>query len=876
MERFTLKIIDKPKSSLRNACRLCGMDNPEKINILRDEDVFCDDDVPLATKINVCCGIEVAKKDRMPQKICSLCCDKINDFYEFREMCTATQVQTRDLLGLPREMPKPKSQPPPPSAPNPAPNVKTPSQTILEPPIITESRTRVERRMPEKRPPKDKKKKKKVTIVTPPEIKSEPDPKQTPGDVAPAPAPAPAVKKVKPKVKQKLKKKVQFAVKQKAFQKPAPKRPIVNDTEPKPKAKKARVEKVAKVVKVAKTPPMVTCPICKDSMEKDIYNVHMFQLHTPKTYEFGCSPCGVPFESKNDYNVHMVWHKNCNIPFRCFKCQGSFDRLSSYTIHAMKSCPAKHVFTNTVPNTQCTICGMDFATFNLYNWHGCFIKANSNCPKCNKFIRTKQNMFKHIFSCVGKGDFPPAPSQEEPEEEAPPPPPVSAPEVVKKVKPLKIKILDRKKYSSAVVAPVQKVIKTEPDSTLEIEESQVNVEAPSLHTTLDDIRPPEDGTEQPENMKVKKKKTLMNPYASLIRKIKQEPKDPKDTTTTLPAAKIVPEKLPENKKPEAPRPTVRVKQEPIDTGYEQMVNLAAKNIKKERIDPADEPPAPEIPPEPVQEETQGELQEPVQEESTEPTEPAQEEPPAQPTMLPRGIRIKQEVIVKPEPVDPAYDRYLPQKPIQKPVQKPLAKVAKKRVFKIPSALIKKIQQERSIREQEKSQSEPENTQNNHTEAENNDEAPQNSVPVITGVRSIEKSDFGSTSEPFYPVRIKSERISPPRTLPRVQENVAHEENGVNENGNHADEPGDQIGQEEVPPEEPTVAENTEEMAVDHVTEEIPVQKTVENTDNPPLENLPEEAAQENVPESASVVNNEHNGDANEHSRSTDQPEDGQK
>lgn len=39
----------------------------------------------------------------MPQKICNLCSDKISDFYEFREMCTATNVQTRDLLGLPRE-----------------------------------------------------------------------------------------------------------------------------------------------------------------------------------------------------------------------------------------------------------------------------------------------------------------------------------------------------------------------------------------------------------------------------------------------------------------------------------------------------------------------------------------------------------------------------------------------------------------------------------------------------------------------------------------------------------------------------------------------------------------------------------------------------
>lgn len=37
----------------------------------------------------------------MPQQICTLCCDKINDFYEFREMCAATNEQTRKLLRLP-------------------------------------------------------------------------------------------------------------------------------------------------------------------------------------------------------------------------------------------------------------------------------------------------------------------------------------------------------------------------------------------------------------------------------------------------------------------------------------------------------------------------------------------------------------------------------------------------------------------------------------------------------------------------------------------------------------------------------------------------------------------------------------------------------
>lgn len=41
----------------------------------------------------------------MPQNLCSLCADKINDFYEYREMCSATNIQTRRLLGLPENIP---------------------------------------------------------------------------------------------------------------------------------------------------------------------------------------------------------------------------------------------------------------------------------------------------------------------------------------------------------------------------------------------------------------------------------------------------------------------------------------------------------------------------------------------------------------------------------------------------------------------------------------------------------------------------------------------------------------------------------------------------------------------------------------------------
>ena len=45
----------------------------------------------------------------MPQFMCTLCVDKINDFFEFREMCYATDGQTRKLLGIKGE-PKSKSK----------------------------------------------------------------------------------------------------------------------------------------------------------------------------------------------------------------------------------------------------------------------------------------------------------------------------------------------------------------------------------------------------------------------------------------------------------------------------------------------------------------------------------------------------------------------------------------------------------------------------------------------------------------------------------------------------------------------------------------------------------------------------------------------
>lgn len=44
--------------------------------------------------------MQISKDDKMPQTVCITCIDKINNFYDFREICHATNIQTRKLLGL--------------------------------------------------------------------------------------------------------------------------------------------------------------------------------------------------------------------------------------------------------------------------------------------------------------------------------------------------------------------------------------------------------------------------------------------------------------------------------------------------------------------------------------------------------------------------------------------------------------------------------------------------------------------------------------------------------------------------------------------------------------------------------------------------------
>lgn len=128
MERFAFKIDAALKANLYKICRLCGIDNPSKVPILPKERDPIDLDEPslsqkvleligflvshirklhyIAQKYLLTIQLQVSQDDKMPQTMCSLCVDKINDFYEFREMCFATNNQTRKLLGLKQSDPQ--------------------------------------------------------------------------------------------------------------------------------------------------------------------------------------------------------------------------------------------------------------------------------------------------------------------------------------------------------------------------------------------------------------------------------------------------------------------------------------------------------------------------------------------------------------------------------------------------------------------------------------------------------------------------------------------------------------------------------------------------------------------------------------------------
>lgn len=74
MERFAIKIDKSVKSKLKNLCRLCGIDNPNQIDILNNEVLIVvdddEDEVSLCHKIFECVGIQVGIFESHQMDLC--------------------------------------------------------------------------------------------------------------------------------------------------------------------------------------------------------------------------------------------------------------------------------------------------------------------------------------------------------------------------------------------------------------------------------------------------------------------------------------------------------------------------------------------------------------------------------------------------------------------------------------------------------------------------------------------------------------------------------------------------------------------------------------------------------------------------------------
>lgn len=78
---------------MNDICRLCC--STKFVN-----NYIFDEDNALGLKMSVYLPIKVSKNDRLPQKLCDICCCKVNDFYQFYKTALEVQNRLRSILQL--------------------------------------------------------------------------------------------------------------------------------------------------------------------------------------------------------------------------------------------------------------------------------------------------------------------------------------------------------------------------------------------------------------------------------------------------------------------------------------------------------------------------------------------------------------------------------------------------------------------------------------------------------------------------------------------------------------------------------------------------------------------------------------------------------
>ncbi|XP_017131212.1 uncharacterized protein LOC108148624 [Drosophila elegans] len=345
MDRFAFKIDAALKANLCKICRLCGIDNPGKVQILlpNGEDTIDLDEPSMSQKIYELLGFTVAMDDKMPQTMCSQCVEKINDFYEFREMCYATNKQTRNLLGLKQI---------------------EPTKLIDLKPIVKE-----ELQLSEAAGKRGRKRKGEDTswprcnLNVKPQVKKEPfvwhkkqrmQPPQTQATIQP---------KIEPEIK---------------------KEPAEQETSLRLPHKKGGRKSI--------------CSVCGEKfLSKELADEHKTLVHVPSIPRYMCNACNQTYYIQSDIRAHQLWHKLSKTPYKCPLCDMSVANAYAFARHLREHTPSTPVQL-LVLDRECPLCKKTFVTNFFYNTHRCAIRKRK-CGGCSRALNTEAAYMRHAPTC---------------------------------------------------------------------------------------------------------------------------------------------------------------------------------------------------------------------------------------------------------------------------------------------------------------------------------------------------------------------------------------------------------------------------------------------------------------------------------------------
>ncbi|KAH8295450.1 hypothetical protein KR018_011346 [Drosophila ironensis] len=343
MERFAFKIDAALKANLYKICRLCGIDNPEKVQIENNDEIIDLEEPNMCQKIYELVGFKVSSTDKMPQTMCSLCVDKINDFYEFREMCYATNKQTRNLLGLPQIEP-----------------------TKL---VDFESIVKREPQVPAAAARRGRKRKT--------------DDSWTKCNLLNA--------------KQQVKRETLPWTKKLRMHQP-PTDQLLPKTEPDVKNEPLDLEPLSVRLppkKARKSP----CSVCGEKFfSKEQAEKHKSRVHIPSIPRYVCNACNQTHHHQTDIRAHQIWHKLSKTPYKCPLCEASLANAHAFTRHLREHTPPTPVEL-LVLDRECPLCKKTFVTNFFYNTHRCAIRKR-RCGGCSRVLNTEAAYMRHAPTCA--------------------------------------------------------------------------------------------------------------------------------------------------------------------------------------------------------------------------------------------------------------------------------------------------------------------------------------------------------------------------------------------------------------------------------------------------------------------------------------------